>query len=151
MRLVALQHVGSSQTRNQTRVPCIGRRILNYWSTSCCCSAVQLCPTLCDPVECSTPGFPVLHSFPEGVQTHIRRVGDAIQPSRPLLPPSPPQSFPKVSNVLLEKSRTSGKPSSLSSFFNKYPWVADLSVGCRHGWVSGVGSLLPLCPRRLMG
>ena len=44
----------------------------------------QLCPTLCDPVDCSTPGLPVHHQLPEPTQTHIHRVGDAIQPSPPL-------------------------------------------------------------------
>ena len=44
----------------------------------------------CDPVDCSTPGFPVLHQLPEPAQTHVHRVGDAIQPSHPLLSPSPP-------------------------------------------------------------
>ena len=44
---------------------------------------------LCDPMNCSTPGFSVLHHLPEFVQTHVRWVSDAIQPSHPLLPPSP--------------------------------------------------------------
>ena len=53
-------------------------------------SVAQLCPTLCDPMDCSTPGFPVHHQLPELAQTHVHRVGDAIQPSHPLLTPSPP-------------------------------------------------------------
>ena len=56
----------------------------------CRCSGAQSCPTLCDPMDCNTPGFPVLHHLPEFAQTHLHRVGDAIQPSRSLLPPSPP-------------------------------------------------------------
>ena len=52
-------------------------------------SVTQSCPTLCDPMHCSTPGFPVHHQLPELAQTHVHRVSDAIQPSRPLLPPSP--------------------------------------------------------------
>ena len=47
---------------------------------------VQLCPTLCDSMHCSTPGFPVHHQLPELAQTHVLRVGDAIQPSYPLSP-----------------------------------------------------------------
>ena len=54
-----------------------------------CCSVTQLCPTLCDPMDCSTPGFPVLHHLPELAQTHVHRVGDAVQPSHPLLSTSP--------------------------------------------------------------
>ena len=50
-------------------------------------SVSQLCLTLCDPMYCSTPGFPVHHQL---AQTHIHQVGDAIQPSHPLSSPSPP-------------------------------------------------------------
>jgi len=53
-------------------------------------SAAQSCPTLCDSMECSTPGFPVHHQLPELAQTHVHRVGHAIQPCHPLLSPSPP-------------------------------------------------------------
>ena len=49
----------------------------------------QLCPTLCDPMDCSTPGFPVLCYLSEFAQTHVHRVGDAIQTSYPLSSPSP--------------------------------------------------------------
>ena len=52
-------------------------------------SVSQLCPTLCDPVNRSTPGLPVHHQLPEFTQTHAQRVGDAIQPSHPLSSPSP--------------------------------------------------------------
>ena len=51
---------------------------------------VQLCPTLCIPMDCSTPGFPVHHQLPELAQTDVHQVGDAIQPSHPLSSPSPP-------------------------------------------------------------
>ena len=44
----------------------------------CCCSVAQWCPALCDPMDCSTPGLPVLHHLPELVQTHVHWVGDAI-------------------------------------------------------------------------
>ena len=54
-----------------------------------CCSVAQLCLTLCDPMDCSTPGFPVLHHLLELAQTHVHWVGDAIQLSHPLLPPFP--------------------------------------------------------------
>ena len=47
-------------------------------------SAAQSCLTLCNPMDCSTPGFPVHHQLPELIQTHVHRVGDAIQPSHPL-------------------------------------------------------------------
>ena len=53
-------------------------------------SVAQSCPALCDPVDCSMPGFPVHHQLLELAQTHAHRVGDAIQPSHPLSSPSPP-------------------------------------------------------------
>ena len=53
-------------------------------------SVTQLCLTLCDTMDFSTPGFPVHHQLPELAQTHVHRVGDAIQPSHPLLSTSPP-------------------------------------------------------------
>ena len=57
-------------------------------------SVAQLCPTLCNPMNCSTPGLPVHHQLPGFIQTHVHRVSDAIQPSHPLsspllLPPIP--------------------------------------------------------------
>ena len=54
-----------------------------------CCSVAESCLTLWNPMDCSTPGFPVLHYQPEFAQTHVHRVDDTIQPSHPLLPPSP--------------------------------------------------------------
>ena len=53
-------------------------------------SVAQSCLILCDPMDCRTPGLPVLHCLPEFAQTHVHQVGDAIQPSRPLSSPSPP-------------------------------------------------------------
>ena len=55
-----------------------------------CFSVTKLYPSLCNPMDCSTPGFPVLHHLPEFAQTRVHQVSDAIQPSHPLLPPSPP-------------------------------------------------------------
>ena len=53
-------------------------------------SVAQSCPTLCKPMNCSTPGLPVHHQLPEFTQTHVHWVGDAIQSSHPLSRPSPP-------------------------------------------------------------
>ena len=53
-------------------------------------SVAQWCPTLCNPMDCSTPGFPVHHQLWELTQTHVHWVSDAIQPSHPLSSPSPP-------------------------------------------------------------
>ena len=57
-------------------------------------SVIQSCLTLCNPINCSMPGLPVHHQLPEFTQTHVHRVGDAIQPSQPLSSPSPPAPSP---------------------------------------------------------
>ena len=57
-------------------------------------SVTQSCPTLCDPMNRSTPGLPVRHQLLEFTQTHVHRVSDAIQPSHPLSSPSPPAPNP---------------------------------------------------------
>ena len=81
-------------------------------------SVTQSFPTLCDPMNCSTPGLPAHHQLPEFTQTHVHRVSDAIQPSHPLSTPSPApnpsqhqglfqwvNSSHKVASVLNLKSR----------------------------------------------
>ena len=59
-------------------------------------SVAQSCPTLCDPMNRSTPGLPVHHRLPEFTQTQVHRVRDAIQPSHPLSPPPPPAPSPTL-------------------------------------------------------
>ena len=54
-----------------------------------CCSVAQSCPTLCDPMDCSTPGLPVPHHLPKFAQVHVHCIGYDIQPSHPLMLPSP--------------------------------------------------------------
>ena len=70
---------------------------LNVWYNSLVKSSgiqfslvAQLCQTLCNPMDCTTPAFPVHHQLPKLAQTHVHWVGDAIQPSHPLSSPSPP-------------------------------------------------------------
>ena len=65
-------------------------------------SVTQLCPTLCDPMNRSTPGLPVHHQLPEFTQTHAHRVGDAIQPFHPLSSPSPPAPNPSQHQGLFQ-------------------------------------------------
>ena len=65
--------------------------------TLSCCSVAQSCLTLCNPMDCSTPGFPVILYLPEFAQTHVHWIDDAIQPSHPLSSLSPPTSvFPSI-------------------------------------------------------
>ena len=65
-------------------------------------SVAQSCPTLCDPMNHSTPGLPVHHQLSEFTQTHVHRVGDAIQPSHPLSSPSPPAPNPSQHQSLFQ-------------------------------------------------
>ena len=65
-------------------------------------SVPQSCPTLCDPMDHSTPGLPVHHQLPELTQTHVHGVGDAIQPSHPLSSPSPPALNPSQHQGLFQ-------------------------------------------------
>ena len=65
-------------------------------------SVAQSCLTLCDSMNHSTPGLPVHHQHPESIQTHIYLVGDAIQPSHPLLSPSPPAPNPSQHQGLFQ-------------------------------------------------
>ena len=67
-------------------------------------SVAQSCPTLCDPMNCSTPGLPVHHQLPEFTQTHVHRVSNAIQPSHPLSSPSPPALNPSSIRVFSNES-----------------------------------------------
>ena len=65
-------------------------------------SVAQLCPTLCDPMNHSTPGLPVHHQLPEFTETRVHRVSDAIQPSHPLSSPSPPAPNPSQHQSLFQ-------------------------------------------------
>ena len=65
-------------------------------------SVAQLCLTLCDPMNRSTPGLPVPHQLLEFTQTHVPRVSDAIQPSHPLSSPSPPAPNPSQDQSLFQ-------------------------------------------------
>ena len=71
---------------------------LNFWFSS----VTQLCPTLCDPMNCRTPGLPVHHKLPEFTQTHVHCVGDAIQSSHPLSSLSPPAPNPSQHQSLFQ-------------------------------------------------
>ena len=65
-------------------------------------SVAQLCPTLCNPMNCSMPGHPVHHQLLEFIHTHVHRVSDAIQPSHPLSSPSPPAPNPSQHQSLFQ-------------------------------------------------
>ena len=85
----------SSRSRDWTLVSGLAGRFFTIWDTRKALerqfsSVTQSCPTLCNPMNHSTPGFSVHRQLPELTLTHVHRVGDAIQPSHPLPSPSPP-------------------------------------------------------------
>ena len=79
-------------------------------------SVAQSCPTLCDPMNRSTPGLPVHHQLPEFTQTHAHRVGDAIQPSHPLSAPSPPAFNPSKHQGLFQRVNSSHEVAKVLEF-----------------------------------
>ena len=103
-------------------------------------SVAQSCPTLCNPMNHSTPGLPVHHQLPEFTQTHVHRVSDAIQPSHPLSSPSPPapnpylasKSFP-MSQLFAWGGQSTGV-SALASFLPKN--TQGWSPSEWTGWIS---------------
>ena len=89
----------------------------------------QSCPTLCNPMKCSTPGFPVHHQLPEFTPTHVHRVHDAIQPSHPLLSPFPPAPNPSQHQSLFQWVNSSHEMAKVLEFqlqrhsFQRNPWT----------------------------
>ena len=79
-------------------------------------SVSQSCLTLCDPMNCSTPGLPVHHQLPEVTQTHVHWVGDAIQPSHPLSSPFPPAPNPSQHQSLFQWVNSSHEVAKVLEF-----------------------------------
>ena len=103
-------------------------------------SVTQSYPTLCDPMDCSTPGLPVHHQLPEFTQTHVHLVSDAIQPSYPLLSSSPPafnlsqhQGFFPMSQLFASVGQSIGVSASTSVLPMN---IQDLFLLGWTGWIS---------------
>ena len=79
-------------------------------------SVAQSCPTLCDPMNCCTPGLPVHHQLPEFTQTHVHRVSDAMQPSHSLSSPSPPAPNPSQHQGLFQWVNSSHEVAKVLEF-----------------------------------
>ena len=79
----------SSRLTTVLNLPSIISRFASYVCSFCCCLVTNPCLTLCNPRDCSSPGFPVCY-LPEFAQAHVQRADDAIQPSHLLSPPSLP-------------------------------------------------------------
>ena len=89
-------------------------------------SVAQSCPTLCDPMDCSTPGLPVHHKLPEPTQTHVHRGSDAIQPSHPLSSPSPPAPNPSQHQGLFQWVNSSHQVAKVLEFqlqHQSFQWI----------------------------
>ena len=116
-----------THTHTHTHIYIMG---IYIWYTICCCcsSVVQSCPTLCNPMDCSTPGFPVLHHLPELAQTHIHWVG-AVMPSTHLIFCRPLLLLPSIF-------------SSIRGWRRKWQPAPVLMPGQSHGWRSLVGCRL---------
>ena len=110
-------------------------------------SVAQSCLTLCEPMDCSTPGFPIHHQLPQLPQTHVHRVGDIIQPSHPLLSPSPPafnlsqhqglfqmsQFFPSGGQSIGVSASTSVLPMNIQDWF-PLGWTGWISLQSKGLW-----------------
>ena len=104
----------------------------------------QSCPTLCDPTDCSTPGFPVHHQFLELTQTQVHWVGDAIQLSHPLSSPSPPAFNLSQHQSLFKWDSSSHQVAKVLEFqlqHQSFQWI--FRTDFLYDWL--VGS--PCCPR----
>ena len=107
-----------------------------------CCSVAQSFPTLCNPMGCSTSGFPVLQYLLEFTQVYVHLVSDAIQPPHPLLPPSPPALNLSQHQGLSQWVSSSHQVASVLAFQHQsFQWI--FRVDFFQGWL--VWS--PCCPR----
>ena len=95
---------------------CISTLINKIESTNHFSSVAQSCPTLCYPMNRSTPGLPVHHQLPEFTQTHVHWVGDAIQPTHPLSPLSPPAPNPSQHQGLFQWVNSSHEVAKVLEF-----------------------------------
>ena len=111
------------------------------WGFCCCCSVAQLHLTLCNPMNCSMPGFPVLHCLLEFAQTHVHWVGDATQSSQPLLP----QSFPASGSFPMRWLFASGGQSIGASSS-----ASVLAINIQSWFPLGLSGLISLLSKELL-
>ena len=123
---------------------CGGNWVLFWWPGPCSVqftSVAQSCPTVCNPMDCSTPGLPVHHQLLKFTQTHVHWVGDTIQPLHPLSSPSPPpfnisqhqglqmsQFFASVGQNIGVSASTSVLPVNTQTDLLRVDWLDLLAV-----------------------
>ena len=134
LNLMKHSHLHTQKASGTPVKKCKRRSILRNIIVSICCSVTKSCPALCNPMDCSTPGFPLLHRLSEFAQTHVHWVGDAIQPSHPLSSPSPPalnlSHYQGLSQGVNCSMRWPKYWSFSSSPFNEYSGL----ISCRIDW-----------------
>ena len=87
------------------------------------CSVTKSCPNLCNPMDCSMPGFPVLHCLPEFVHNYVHWVSDTIQPSHPLSPSSPPALNLSQHQGLFQWMSSSHQVAKVLVFQLQHQWI----------------------------
>ena len=113
--------------------------------TLCCCSVTQSCPTHWDPVDCSTPAFPVLHCLLEFARTHVHWINDAIQLSHPVIPfSSCLQTFPASGSFPMSQLSMSGNQSIRTS-----PLELVHTMNIQSWFPIGLTCLISLLPKGL--
>ena len=133
----------------------------NYklWCHFCFCSVTPSYPTVCDTMDCSTPGFLVLHHLPEFTQTHVHWVGDAIQPSHPLLPHSPPAFNLSQHQGLFQWASSLHQVNKLFSFIisppmniqGRFPLELTSLISLQSEWTSRVFSSITVWKHQFFG
>ena len=110
--------------------------VMHAHNVSFCCSVTQSCPAPCNPMDYSTPGFPVLHHLPELVQSHVHWDGDAIQPSHPVIPfSSCLQTSPASKSFPMSQLfPSSGQSIGASASSSVLPMNIPLNISFRSDW-----------------
>ena len=139
-RLISSQDHGLWNQNDLWWNPSFATYYLQFWASVSVqfSSVTQSCPTLCNPMNHCTPGLPVHHQLLEFTQTHVHRVSDAIQPSHPLLSPSPPAPNPSQHQSLFQwvnSSHEVAKVLELQPQHQSFQWTLRFPLGWT-GWIS---------------
>ena len=124
LEVMPLRSFVSEKVKGSSLDFCLSKNVFVLWRYSVLRTSVsqsvssvaQLCPTLCDPMNCSTPGLLVHHQLLEFTQTHVHRVSDAIQPSHPLSSPSPLAPNPSKPQSLFQWVNSSHEVAKVLEF-----------------------------------